>query len=85
MAEIAAVLKELEQEHALSLDQVIQVIGNLVGRNGTGIRIKTKRSKRTLSAAARKKRFHSHRRLDGQRQGARYWHPCATDEPGWTQ
>ena len=54
MANLAAVLKELEQERA-RLDQVIQVIGNLVGRNGTGIRIKTRRSKRALSAAARNK------------------------------
>src|ERR1700704_3822393 len=54
MADLAGMLKELEQERA-RLDQVIQVIGNLVGRNGTGIRIKTRRSKRTLSAAARKK------------------------------
>jgi hypothetical protein len=54
MADLAGVLKELEQERA-RLDQVIQVLGNLVGRNGTGIRIKTRRSKRTLSAAARRK------------------------------
>ena len=54
MADLAGVLKELEQERA-RLDQVIQVIGNLVGRNGTGIRIKIRSSKRTLSAAARKK------------------------------
>jgi hypothetical protein len=54
MADLAGVLKELEQERS-RLDQVIQVIGNLVGRNGTGIRVKTRRSKRTLSAAARKK------------------------------
>lgn len=54
MADLAGVLKELEQERA-RLDQVIQVIGNLVGRNGAGIRIKARRSKRTLSAAARKK------------------------------
>ena len=54
MADLAGVLKELEQERS-RLDQVIQVIGNLVGRNGTGIRIKTRRSKRTLSAAARRK------------------------------
>jgi hypothetical protein len=54
MADLAGVLKELEQERA-RLDQVIQVIGNLVGRNGAGIRIRTRRSKRTLSAAARKK------------------------------
>ena len=54
MADLAGVLKELEQERT-RLDQVIQVIGNLVGRNGTGIRIKTRRSKRTLSAAGRRK------------------------------
>ena len=41
--------------HALAWDQVIQVIGNLVGRNRTGIRTKPKRPKRTLSAAARRK------------------------------
>lgn len=54
MADLAGVLKELEQERS-RLDQVIQVLGNLVGRNGTGIRIKTRRPKRTLSAAARRK------------------------------
>ena len=54
MADLAAVLKELEQERA-RLDQVIQVIGNLVGRNRTGIRTKPKGTKRTLSAAARRK------------------------------
>lgn len=54
MADLAGVLKELEQERS-RLDQVIQVLGNLVGRNGTGIRIKTRRSKRTLSAAGRRK------------------------------
>lgn len=54
MADLAGMLKELEQERA-RLDQVIQVLGNLVGRNGTSIRIKTRGSKRTLSAAARRK------------------------------
>jgi hypothetical protein len=54
MADLAGMLKELEQERA-RLDQVIQAIGNVVGRNGTGIRIKTRRSKRTFSAAARRK------------------------------
>ncbi len=38
--------------HALAWDKVIQVIGDLVGRNRTGIRTKPKRPKRTLSAAA---------------------------------
>ena len=54
MADLAGVLKELKQERD-RLNQVIQIIGNLVGRNGTGIRIKKRRSKRTLSAAARRK------------------------------
>ncbi len=54
MANFAGVLKELEQERS-RLDQAIRAIGGLVGRNGTGIRIKTRRSKRTLSAAARRK------------------------------
>ena len=53
MANLAGVLKELQQERG-RLDQVIQVIGNLVGRDRTGIRTKP-RPKRTLSAAARRK------------------------------
>lgn len=52
MADLAGVLKELEQERS-RLDQVIQVLGNLVVRNGTGVR--ARRRKRTLSAAARRK------------------------------
>jgi hypothetical protein len=52
MADLAGVLKELEQERN-RLNQVIQVIGNFVGRNGTGV--ETRRPKRTLSAAARRK------------------------------
>ena len=54
MANFAGVLKELQQERN-RLNQVIQVIGNLVGRNRTGIRTKLKRSRRTLSASARRK------------------------------
>jgi hypothetical protein len=53
MADLARVLKELEKERG-RLDQVIQVIGSLVGRR-TGTQAKPKRPKRTLSAAARKK------------------------------
>jgi hypothetical protein len=53
MANFAGMLKELQQERS-RLDQVIQVIGNLVGRN-RGIQTKSKRPKRTLSAAARRK------------------------------
>jgi hypothetical protein len=52
MANFAEVLKELEQERD-RLNQVIQAIGNLVGRKRTGVR--TERPKRTLSAAARRK------------------------------
>jgi len=54
MADLAGVLKELEQERA-RLDQVIEVLGNLVGRNHAGIRTKPKGTKRTLSAAARRR------------------------------
>jgi hypothetical protein len=54
MADLAGVLKELEQERSL-LDQVIQIIGKFVGRIGSGNRAKPKRPKRTLSVAARKK------------------------------
>jgi hypothetical protein len=54
MADLAAVLKDLQQERS-RLDQVIQVIGDLIGRNRTGIRAKPKGPKRTLSAAARRK------------------------------
>ena len=52
MANFAGVLKELEQERD-RLNQVIQVIGNFVGRIGSGAR--ARRPKRTLSAAARRK------------------------------
>lgn len=52
MANFAGVLKELEQERD-RLNQVIQVIGDFVGRNGTGGRAGG--PKRTLSAAARRK------------------------------
>ena len=54
MANLAVVLKELEQERS-RLDQAIEVIGKLVGRNGTDMRVGASRPKRTLSAAARRK------------------------------
>ena len=54
MANFAGMLKELQQERS-RLDQVIQVIGTIVGRNRTGVQTKPKRPKRTLSAAARRK------------------------------
>jgi hypothetical protein len=54
MANLAGVLKELEKERD-RLDQVIQVIGGLVGRRRTSLQTKPKKLKRTLSAAARKK------------------------------
>jgi hypothetical protein len=52
MAILAGVLKELEQERS-RMDQAIEVIGELVGRNGT--RGRTKRPERTVSASARRK------------------------------
>ena len=52
MADLAGMLKELEQERS-RLDQAIEVIGKLVGRNSTGVR--AGRPKRTLSAAGRRK------------------------------
>jgi hypothetical protein len=52
MANFAGVLKELEQERS-RLDQAIQIVGQLVGRNSTGVR--ARRPKRTLSAAGRRK------------------------------
>jgi hypothetical protein len=53
MADLAGVLKELEEERG-RLDHVIQLIGNLVGGRRTGMQTK-RRVKRTLSAAARRK------------------------------
>ena len=52
MANLAGVLKELEQERS-RLDQAIQIVGQLVGRNSSGVR--ARRAKRTLSAAGRRK------------------------------
>lgn len=54
MADLAGVLKELEQERS-RLDQAITVIAQLVGRNGSGRQASAKRPIRTLSAAARNK------------------------------
>jgi hypothetical protein len=54
MANLAVVLKELKQERT-RLDQAIEVIGKLVGRDGTAGRTVGARPKRTLSAAARRK------------------------------
>jgi len=50
MANLAAVLKELQQERS-RLDEAIRVIGQLVSGNHTG----PKRTKRTLSPAARER------------------------------
>jgi len=52
MANFAGVLKELQQERS-RLDQAIQIVGQLVGRNTTGVR--ARRPKRMLSAAARRR------------------------------
>jgi len=54
MANLAGVLKELKQERT-KLDQAIEVIGKLVGRNGTSNQAQGSRPTRTLSAAARRK------------------------------
>ena len=54
MADLAGVLKELEQERN-RLDHAITVIGQLVGRNGTGGLANAKKATRTLSMAARRK------------------------------
>jgi hypothetical protein len=54
MGDLAGVLKELEQERS-RLDQAIDVIGKLVGRNGTRGQTRAPRPTRTLSAAARRK------------------------------
>jgi hypothetical protein len=54
MANLAGVLKELEQER-IQLDQAIEVIGKLIGRNGTNVKARGSRPKRTLSLTARRK------------------------------
>jgi hypothetical protein len=54
MANLAVVLKELKQERT-RLDRAIEVIGKLVGRNGTDVKAGGSRPKRTLSVAARRK------------------------------
>jgi hypothetical protein len=54
MANLAGVLKELKQERT-RLDQAIEVIGKLVGRNEAGGKARGSQPKRTLSVAARRK------------------------------
>ena len=54
MANLAGVLRELRQERT-KLDQAIEVIGKLVGRNGTSDKVRGSRPKRTLSLVARRK------------------------------
>jgi hypothetical protein len=55
MANLAGVLKELEQERS-RLGKAIKVIGELVGRNHRGlIQTRAKRPRQRLSAAARRK------------------------------
>jgi hypothetical protein len=54
MADLSGVLKELKQERS-RLEQAIEVIGKLVGRNGVGIQGRARKPIRTLSAAARRK------------------------------
>ena len=54
MADLAGVLKELEQERS-RLEQAIEIIGKLVGRNGTRGQTRARRPKWMLSAAVRRK------------------------------
>ena len=65
MANLAEVLKELQQERS-KLDEAIRVIGQLVTGNHAG----AKRTKRKLSAAARE-RIAAAQRADGRRRGER--------------
>ena len=54
MANIAEVLKELQQERE-RLDKAIAALGQLVGANHTGSQERTKTPRRTLSASARRR------------------------------
>ena len=54
MANLVGMLKELEQERN-RWNQAIEVIGKLVGRNGTDVKARGSRPKRTLSMTARRK------------------------------
>ena len=54
MANLAGVLEELKQERT-RLDQAIEVIGKLVGRNGASDKARGSLPKRTLSLVARQK------------------------------
>jgi hypothetical protein len=55
MANLAGILKELQQERS-RLDQAIGALGKLVGRNHVGTAgTRLRRPRRTLSAAARRR------------------------------
>ena len=73
MANLAGVLEELKQERT-RLDQAIEVIGKLVGRNGASDKARGSLPKRTLSlvarqkiAAAQRKRWAKVRQTQGKR------------------
>jgi hypothetical protein len=73
MANLAEVLKELQQERS-RLDEAIRVIGQLVSGNHTG----AKRTKRTLSAAVRARIAAAQRARWAKARGAKASPPART-------
>ena len=73
MANLAEVLKELQQERS-RLDEAIRVIGELVTGNHAG----AKRTKRTLSAAARQRIAAAQRARWAKAKGAKASNPRRT-------
>ena len=73
MANLAEVLKELQQERS-RLDEAIRVIGELV----TGNRAGAKRTKRTLSTAARRRMAAAQRARWAKAKGAKAAQPVRT-------
>jgi hypothetical protein len=73
MANLAAVLKELQQERS-RLDEAIRVIGGLVTGNHTG----ATRAKRTLSAAGRERIAAAQRARWAKSRGAKASPPART-------
>jgi hypothetical protein len=73
MANLAEVLKELQQERS-KLDEAIRVIGQLVSGNHTG----AKRAKRTLSPGARERIAAAQRARWAKARGAKASPPAGT-------
>lgn len=73
MANLAGVLKELQQERS-RLDDAIRVIGQLISGNHTG----AKSTKRTLSAAARQRIAAAQRARWAKAKGAKASPPART-------